>query len=658
MILRKIVTMGKGRLACLLLALLAGGCTTPPPPDTPALQFLNQNPEVAYLGRDACKTCHFEIYASFLKTGMGRSFTTMSPAMAEENFSGDGNGLLTHTDMGYKMTARNEHYYQRQFILTPEGEEWLPDERKIRYVIGSGNHSRSYITLQDDRFLQMPVCWYPQERIWDLCPGYEETNDHFTRTIPSLCVFCHNGRMTTSPAADNAFLEPIPDGIGCERCHGPGALHVKKWREGDTVPSGGLDPTIVNPRRLPVDQRLQVCFQCHLGDSNAGVWVLNPRTPPEDWRPGQDLQKSIIQFRYKEPLAASFGISSQADRLMLSRCFKESEGKLECLTCHNPHVSIYQPDRPDDYFTARCTACHSDHGCSESLEKRRQTETPDDCVDCHMRKAEPHDHPHTLFTDHWIRTRLPADGEPDQRTRHDLEPVMSAQFSRLDQSEQDFAFGRAYLQMTLNTAGPERTFLRREAERYLRQALAGGLDTAEVWYQLGENLSQEKRWAEAESAFRTALERDPAHKEAALDWAEALVELNRPEKAVPIYAAVLNDHPDNDRALEELGRLALSAGRPLEALRLMDEAVAISPWTATHHANRAMALARLGRHQEALRAVRRGATLNPEAPEIWAYYAELLRRAGRVEEADAAIRRSRILAERGAGPAGGMMGNS
>ncbi|MCZ6746157.1 MAG: tetratricopeptide repeat protein [Acidobacteria bacterium] len=652
------VTAGKGKVACLILALLAGGCAAAPPPDTPGPQFLNQDPEVAYVGRDACKTCHFEIYSSFLKTGMGRAFTTMSPAMAKEDFSGDRDLVIAPTGMGYKMTTRDGHYYQRQFILTAEGQEWLPDEREIRYILGSGNHSRSYVTLQDDRFLQMPVCWYPDEQLWDLCPGYEKINKHFRSTIPSLCVFCHNGRMTASPEADNAFLEPIPNGIGCERCHGPGALHVQKWREGDTVPTGDLDPTIVNPRRLPVDQRLQVCFQCHLGDSRAGVWVMRIKTPPEDWRPGQDLQKAIIHFRYKEPLAANFGISSQADRLMLSRCFKASEGKLECLTCHNPHVSVYRSDRPDDFFNAQCIGCHRSPGCSEAPERRRQAGTPDDCVRCHMRQAEPDDHPHTLFTDHWIRRRLPADDEPAQRTSHELEPVMSAQFSRLGQDQQAFALGRAYLQMTLRTNGPERTFMRREAERHLRQALDSGLDTAEVWYQLGENLSQEQRWAEAESAFRTALERDPAHKEAALDWAEALVKLNRTEKAVPIYTAVLNDHPDNDRALAELGRLALTAGKPLEALRLMDEAVAMSPWTATHHANRAMALARLGRSQEALRAAQRAATLNPEAPPIWDYYAELLRRAGRLEESGAASRRGRDLEQRGAEPAGGMMGGS
>ena len=63
--------------------------------------------------------------------------------MAKEDFSGDRDLVIAPTGMGYKMTTRDGHYYQRQFILTAEGPEWLPDEREIRYILGSGNHSRS-----------------------------------------------------------------------------------------------------------------------------------------------------------------------------------------------------------------------------------------------------------------------------------------------------------------------------------------------------------------------------------------------------------------------------------------------------------------------------------------------------------------------------------
>ncbi len=46
--------------------------------------FLNLNDSVEYMGMQVCKECHFEIYQSFLRTGMGLSFdsATRNKSMA------------------------------------------------------------------------------------------------------------------------------------------------------------------------------------------------------------------------------------------------------------------------------------------------------------------------------------------------------------------------------------------------------------------------------------------------------------------------------------------------------------------------------------------------------------------------------------------------
>ena len=36
--------------------------------------YKNHHDSVAYVGK-ACKTCHFDIYKSFMETGMGQSFS-------------------------------------------------------------------------------------------------------------------------------------------------------------------------------------------------------------------------------------------------------------------------------------------------------------------------------------------------------------------------------------------------------------------------------------------------------------------------------------------------------------------------------------------------------------------------------------------------------
>ena len=37
--------------------------------------YKNHHDSVAYVGKETCKTCHFDIYKSFIETGMGQSFS-------------------------------------------------------------------------------------------------------------------------------------------------------------------------------------------------------------------------------------------------------------------------------------------------------------------------------------------------------------------------------------------------------------------------------------------------------------------------------------------------------------------------------------------------------------------------------------------------------
>src|SRR5262249_22226625 len=79
---------------------------------------------------------------------------------------------------------------------------------------------------------------------------------HFARPITPECLACHANRADAVPHAVNNFRKPIFEGyaIGCERCHGPGELHVRT--------SDKLD--IVDPKRLAPALRDSVCEQCHL----------------------------------------------------------------------------------------------------------------------------------------------------------------------------------------------------------------------------------------------------------------------------------------------------------------------------------------------------------------------------------------------------------
>ncbi len=56
-------------------------------------------------------------------------------------------------------------------------------------------------------------------------------------------MFCHNGYPTIpaanqAPGSDPVFLGELPEGIDCQRCHGPGGEHVRTRRPGEHRKSG------------------------------------------------------------------------------------------------------------------------------------------------------------------------------------------------------------------------------------------------------------------------------------------------------------------------------------------------------------------------------------------------------------------------------------
>src|SRR5204863_2638734 len=83
-----------------------------------------------------------------------------------------------------------------------------------------------------------------------------------------------------------------------------------------------------------------------------------------------------------------------AYRLQQARCFLESEGKLTCDTCHNPHRSPRGAEAVAHY-SRTCLQCHTRHTDSN------------ECTACHMPKRRAEDTPGMIMTDHLIQRRPP-----------------------------------------------------------------------------------------------------------------------------------------------------------------------------------------------------------------------------------------------------------
>ena len=608
------------------------------------IMFLNQRPGVRYVGSAACRPCHAETWSTFARTGMGRSWYPLTADRAVEDWTTHNTLDVAAGPLRYRMTRRDGAFFMRQSLVGADGVETAVDERRLSWVVGSGNHSRAYVVSWNDRLFQAPVCWYPKPGAWDLCPGYENRNDYFSREIERTCVFCHNGRMELRPGARNAFRDPIPHGIDCERCHGPGELHVAKWARGDT-PTGEGDRSIVDPKRLTPALRMQICFQCHLGDSQATERVARTDRALEDFRPGQPIGSAMVPFRYEDASTHDFGLSAQADRLLLSKCFEGSRGRLECVTCHDPHVDVYRPDRPARLFDAKCEGCHADPSCRAPLSARRATTPPDHCVGCHMRTAEPDDHRHAVFTDHWIRRRIDDPRRP--RRSPALVPYLPADFASLPATDRAFYTGRAYELRALALPPAARGPLDGAAEAAFGEAIAKGLDRADAWFFRGKVLSDLRRPGEAEAAFAKAYAMSPSDGDAAFAYAQSLMRARRFDEADGVLEAAARDHPEMPGPLAELGRSRAARGRYDEALDFFRRAARAEPWNPQLHASEAMMLSALERHDEALREMDEALRYAPLAASFWESYATLLARAGRAKEAASAAARVSVFRDGG-----------
>jgi tetratricopeptide (TPR) repeat protein len=372
---------------------------------------------------------------------------------------------------------------------------------------------------------------------------------------------------------------------------------------------------------------MQICFQCHLGDSKSTERVARVDAALEEWRPGRPIAAAMIPFRFSETTPHEFGLSAQADRLLLSRCFVESRGRLECVTCHNPHVTVYRKDRPPDFFTSKCLGCHAKNACRAPGSSRQATLPPDDCVRCHMRKGEPSDHRHAEFTDHWIRKRI---DEPQQaRETFGVEPYLPADYEALPADDRAFYAGRAVSLRAHSVPPVEQKPMWREAAPSFREAIGLGFAKPDGWFFLGKALSAQGRHRDAAEAYAAAYAKEPSGHDTAFAHGQALLMQKRVPEAEHIFESMIRDHPESAAPLAELARCRVEQNDFSGALNLYRKAIEREPWTASLHENAAMMLSALERHEEAIAEVGEALRFDPESPRVRESYATIAGRAAR-----------------------------
>lgn len=349
----------------------------------------------------------------------------------------------------FVMSKRGDEFFYLRYQDGPKGERINVVEKRIDYVLGSGNHARSYVhRTPDGRLLGLPVAWYSAKGgYWGMAPGYDRA-DHadYRREINGNCRFCH----TAYPRVE----QKEPEAIDCQRCHGPGEAHVAA-------------PSRAN---IVIDRKIGLCLQCHLQSTSQHEWMTRVEGRGLfSFRPGEALASYARHHDEDNP---AFEVNHAGYRLLRSVCFRQSRGSLTCTTCHDPHSRQVTP---------ACSSCHKDskHG--------------GDCVACHMPKRIAEDAPHVTMTDHLIARR------PGRRLP--LKP--SAPRPVMDSTPAALLNRRGEALYRQGRVG--------EAILILRQAIAENPDLPEAHINLGAALAARGDRKGAEAAFREAIRIAPEY---------------------------------------------------------------------------------------------------------------------------------------------------
>jgi predicted CXXCH cytochrome family protein len=557
---------------------------------------------------------------------MGRSFAAATHQMAQTNPILRANTSFEANGLQYSVEWRGKHLVHREACRNSRGAVIAEREVTVRFLLGSGTRGCTFLFGDDGYLFQSPISWYAQKKIWDLSPGYRQQNLHFDRPISNQCLACHANHVVPVEQSENRYQEPLfPQGhaIGCERCHGPGELHVRR-REDPGEWSGDFDETIVNPARLEPALREAVCQQCHLQGQSL---VMRPGRQAFDFRPGLPLQLFQTVFVWRPGYAPNQKAVGQVEQMYSSKCFRDSRGRLGCISCHDPHEQP-RPETRVAHFRDRCLRCHGEKSpCSLPLEVRRKENRDDNCAACHMPRLET-DVAHIAATDHRLLRRPESDGSPFKPPppppgealviafHHDLTDPTDPEPAR--------ALGVALIHLAAEKNPPEA--IKRQLVDQAMPLLERSPDDAEALAARAKGLSLQGSLSESLAMYEMALAKAPL-REAALGGAAEMAEkLGRTAVALDYWRRAEQASPERWLPHYQVARLRADAQEWMGSLEESQKALQFNPFSIEARVVQVRCLLALGKKDQARAAFETILALKPaDAPNLQRWFAERIR---------------------------------
>ena len=227
-----------------------------------AVDVDTQTPQgkVGYVGREVCRECHAENYDLHGMHGHAHTFALASDEKVAAKFAG--------RDFDYGEPYGRYEYEQDEdglsVRLSGEGEDAFP----LQFALGSGHHAITLLSLAKDAekgtvAYEHRGSWFRDRDRLGRTPGQpltvpESESERFgmkhVDNVMQKCIYCHT---TTGTVADQKIVG-LTANVNCEKCHGPGAEHVRQARAMKEPP-----PFSVGSAKWDSESEIQLCGDCH-----------------------------------------------------------------------------------------------------------------------------------------------------------------------------------------------------------------------------------------------------------------------------------------------------------------------------------------------------------------------------------------------------------
>lgn len=347
----------------------------------------------AYVGSQQCKHCHPSHYASFARTFHSR----MTQEATADNVLGSfGDGSSSRFQY-LGITAQMQKLPNDEYWMTFEPTGVQAPKLRVRVERCVGSHRyQQYLARDADIFFRLPIAWDVQRQQFfhmngafltpdpALSPAGTVSNIDYNRHVTRWndnCVYCHN--VHPNPGLDLAtgrFDTQVAElGVACEACHGPGAEHVSRnadpLRRYALHSSGGEDPSIRNPSRMPALRSAEVCGRCHGQRIASNIERFHQGGDP--FVPGQPLSQ------YSKPLERET-LQNGEPGLFRARFWPDGSARL---TAYEFQGYLQSPCRADETFS--CESCHAMHEGDPAGQLRPDRAGNASCTGCHRGLGSP-----------------------------------------------------------------------------------------------------------------------------------------------------------------------------------------------------------------------------------------------------------------------------